>query len=298
MELRELNITIVGLGLIGGSYAKALRKFIGFKNIWAIDINKESLNAAESLKVIDKGFIINNSDVENFECDNKALKTVVEESDIIIMCLYPEDTIKFLKDNIGNFKNGAIITDVVGVKASVIEEINSFMRKDVDFIGGHPMAGNEFRGFQCSDERLFEESEYILTPTNKNKAENVTILTNIVLNMGFKNVRVMDAQEHDNTIAFTSHLPHVIAISLANSKNLEQELSCIGRSFKGATRVANLNYDLWGQLFIGNSKNLIKQLDMFKDDIEIFQKLLIEKDLEGLKKLIKKANMRREEINK
>lgn len=298
MKSENLNITIVGLGLIGGSYAKALRKFIKPNKIWAIDKSEESLKEAKELGVIDEGFNVDDSVNLKSDFNKGSFKKVLKESDIIIMCLYPQDTVRFLKENNESLKKESIITDVVGVKGWVIEEVNSFIKKDVDFIAGHPMAGNEFRGFHFSDEELFKDSEYILIPTTKNKAKNLDIIQDIISKIGFRNIRIMDSKEHDKTIAFTSHLPHLIAISLANSKNLEEEVACIGRSFKGATRVANLNFDLWSQLFLSNSKNLIEELDMFREDIEFFRELLVNKDLDGLKEVIKKANIRREEINK
>ena len=150
----DFNITVVGLGLIGGAFAMAL-KDLKPKNLWGIDIDKDSIETAENMGIIDKGYT-------NAE-------TPLKDSDIVIIALYPNLTEEFIKENNEFFKIGAIITDSAGIKEALVNNINLFIREDVDFIGGHPMAGRERKGLAYASKEIFHNANYILTPTKKNK---------------------------------------------------------------------------------------------------------------------------------
>lgn len=262
MFVKNKNITIIGLGLIGGSFAKALRK-LGPKSINAVDINEENIKIAKEQKIIDDGDITANK--------------FIKESDLIFICLYPNETADFVKQNMHLFKSGAIITDACGLKEFLVSEIDKVLRDDVEFIYGHPMAGKEKGGLINSDANIFIDRNYIICPTDKNK--NIDKFENMLREIGFLNIVKLTAKEHDEAITFTSHLPHIMALSLMKTGcKLTNLKYLIGGSFKDATRVASINPNLWGQLFFNNRENLIDALTDLQNSIEEIKSAIDEKD--------------------
>lgn len=282
MEYSDFNITVVGLGLIGGSLAMAINKKIKPKNLWGVDIDKESLNLAMASRIIDKGF--------------PDPKEPLQKSDFVFICLYPSAIVEFVKENIESFKPGAIVTDVAGLKESVIREISPVLRNDIDFIGGHPMAGNEFKGIKYASEKIFDGANYIITPSAKNKRANISVLKDMILKIGFANIIEMTPEEHDDMVAFTSHLPHIIALSLILNPIIENKNICTGGSFRDATRVAKLNSDLWSELLLKNSINVVKYLETFESNVQEFKKAILNNDEKYLKELFAKACRLKEEL--
>lgn len=281
MDFSDFNISIVGLGLIGGSFAKSLRK-CGFKNLWAIDINQENLRKAEELNIIDKGFT------------NPSIP--LSKSDITIICLYPELVVKFIQDNLKNFKENSIITDATGVKSNIVEVIQNLIRDDIDFIGGHPMAGKESKGFDISSAKIFENADYILTPTMRNKPENIKLLKEIIKEMKFEKIVETSVKDHDEMIAYVSQLPHIIATSIMNNSMADKENICSGGSFRDITRVSNVNSDLWVELLIENKDNVVKQIKDFITQLEVIENLIDLKDYHKLKEIFDKGRENKERI--
>lgn len=279
----DLNITIVGLGLMGGSYALALKK-LKPKKIYAIDIDEEALSFGEKNGIIDKGFI----DPE----------VPLKESDLVIICVYPKMIKDFIKNNIDNFKPGAVITDITGIKKEFAQEINSALREDIDFVFGHPMAGREFVGVKYASDKIFKGANYIIIPTDKNKEKSIELMENIARSIGFKNVERLSIEKHDEVIGFASQLPHVIAVSLVNSDNLDVDIGKFtGDSYRDLTRIARVNTKLWSELFMGNKDNLIAQIEEFEDNIADIKNALINNDTETLGKILNKARKKREEMS-
>ncbi|KAJ51009.1 prephenate dehydrogenase [Clostridium tetanomorphum] len=282
-NINRFNITIVGLGLVGGSYAMALGK-LKPKSIWAVDIDNKALRTAEELNIIDKGYTDG--------------KIPLNNSDLVIICLYPALVKKFIEDNINNFKAGAIITDVTGIKTGVIEEINNLLPKNVDFVFGHPMAGREKKGLEYASAEVFKGANYIITPNRRNKEKSIKIIETIAKEVGFKSVTKISPEIHDNAIAFTSQLPHVIAVALINSDNLGINTGLfIGDSYKELTRIAQINGDLWTELFIGNKENLVKHIEIFEKNIKVLKKAIINEEREILQKEFDESSRRRREIS-
>lgn len=283
MEGLDFNITIVGLGLIGGSYALALRD-LNPKKIYAIDTDTEALKLGEELGIIDKGFT--------------EAEVPLKESDLVIICLYPKLVKSFVADNLNNFKQGAVITDVTGIKKEFAEEINLLLREDVDFVFGHPMAGREFSGVKYASKEIFKGANYIITPTERNKEHNIDLIENIARGIGFKNVEKVSTDHHDKIIGFTSQLPHVIAISLVNSDNSGLDIGKFtGDSYRDLTRIARINTKLWSELFIGNKENLINEIEEFEKNIREVKKAIVNTDLETLCKVLDRASKKREEMS-
>lgn len=279
MDGLDFNITVVGLGLIGGAFAMGLRE-LRPKNLWGIDIDENTIETAEKMGIIDKGF--SNAEIP------------LKDSDIVIIALYPNFTEKFIKENNEFFKSGAIITDSAGIKETLVTNVNAFIREDVDFIGGHPMAGRESKGLGYACKDIFHNANYILTPIEKNKIKNINILENIIKKLGCKNVVKIHPRTHDDIIAYTSHLPHIIAVALVNSDLLPRETErFIAGGFKDVTRIADSNAVLWAELLMCNAENIINKLEIFEEKIKVIKNALIEKNEDDIKAEFESAGVRR-----
>lgn len=282
MNFSDMNITIVGLGMEGGSYAIAINHYIRPKNLFAIDINENILIAAEKLGVIQKG--------------STHPKDILPQSDLVIMCIYPSDIIDFIRDHMSLFKSGSIITDAAGVKRNIVNEIVNIIRDDLDFVPGHPMAGNEFKGFLYADKKIFHGNSYLITPTIKNKEENIKLVEKMAMRFGCSKVYRTDIDTHDSMIAYASQLMHVIAVSIVNNDNFSNDIDLFsGGSFKNATRVANINPDLWTDAFMQNSDFLIDQITAFNDNMELVKKALMDKDSDAIYQFLEKSRLRSNE---
>jgi len=254
------------------------------KKLYAVDIDEDTIKLGEERGIIDKGFL--------------SPEIPLKESDLVIVCIYPKSIKKFIKDNMDNFKSGAVITDTVGIKKDFAQDINSILREDIDFIFGHPMAGREFTGLGYASKEIFKGANYIITPTERNKEKNIRLIENIAKDMGFKHVEKISVEKHDEVIGFVSQLPHVIAVSLVNSDNLEIDTGKFtGDSYMDLTRIARINTKLWTELFIGNRKNLINHIERFEKNIADIKHALINEDTEALGNILNRASKKREEMS-
>lgn len=271
-----INIAIVGLGLIGGSYAMALRE-LKPKSITGIDRDADVIDEALSRGIID--------------CGITEGKEVLKEADLVIVALYPVETVEFLKNNVQFLKKGAVVTDACGVKRDIIEKVGDFLPEHVDFVGGHPMAGKEKTGLRAAAKDLFKGTNYILTPVTRNKKENVRLVEKMALAIGCKNVVSITPEEHDRVISLTSQLPHVIAVALMNISLSENNIGLFaGGSFNDATRVAAINSVLWEQLFIMNSENLLDEIEKFEESIGRLKSALRDCDKKTLDNIFSSAS--------
>ena len=277
-----MKILIVGLGVIGGSYAMAL-KAAGYEEIYGIDNNLETLRKSEDLRIIKKGYV--------------GGKEIIKESDLIIISLYPRLVKNFIEENKNLFKEGSIITDATGIKGHFIDDILNILPSKVDFIFGHPMAGREKRGIDYASKEVFKGANYLITVTDRNKEENIKLLEKIIYEMGFKRIKRISPNYHDKMIAFTSQLPHAIAVALVNSDEEGRDTgSFIGDSYRELTRIANINETLWSELFLGNKNNLIVSIENFQKELENIKECIKENNKEELEKLFVKATKRRENL--
>ena len=245
----ETNILIVGLGLMGGSYARALKK-CGY-TVNAITKDQSSIEYA-----LDRGMIDNDA-----VCPDKEL---IKSAHMIVFALYPKVFVQWIKENQHLFSPGTIITDVTGVKGSVVYEIQDILRPDVEFIAAHPMAGREVYGVENSDEKIFEGANYIVTPTEKNTKEAIDIALELGKILGFKRTAVLTPREHDEIIAFVSQLAHCLAVTLMTCNDMEHLELYTGNSFRDLTRIAKINEDMWSELFMMNKSALIKEMESFE----------------------------------
>ena len=272
------KILIVGLGLLGGSYAKALKRF-GFK-ISAITNEQSSIDYALKEKIIDEG---------STELDPE----IIGEADLVIFALYPHIFVEWIEKNQSLLKSGAIITDVTGVKKSIVYKIQNMLRSDIEFIAAHPMAGREVSGVENSDDKMFVGANYIVTPTDKNSIEAITTCLELGRLLGFSNVTTLSPEEHDEMIGFLSQLTHCIAISLMTCNDKENMEKFTGDSFRDLTRIARINDLMWSELFIANKSALLEQMNMFLDKFNQLMGMLERNDTEGMREMMRHSTKRR-----
>jgi prephenate dehydrogenase len=277
-----MRIVVVGLGVIGGSFTMALKE-AGYDDVYGIDTNEETLVKAKNLGLIKEGFTSG--------------EEISKSADLIIMSLYPRLVKKFITDNKDNFKDGAVITDATGIKKMFVEHIVNILPDNIDFVFGHPMAGREKKGIDFATSQVFKGANYILTPVDRNKEENLKLIEKLAYEIGFKRVRRITPEYHDEMIGFTSQLPHALAVALVNSDVEGRDTgSFIGDSYRDLTRIANINEDLWSELFLGNKENLLKSIENFEVELDKIKDAIKENDTETLKTLFRKSTKRREKL--
>ncbi len=269
-----MKISIIGLGLIGGSVARRLR---GFKQstIAAYDISEESLLSALRDGVIDEGYTD----------ERKA----VFGADLIIMCLYPRLNIEKIKNCIDVIKDGAIITDVSGVKQFMVDNMRELLPKTVDFIGAHPMAGREVGGYQSSTDTLFDGASFLITPMKENKPENIELIREMARYMGCSHVVTTSPEEHDAIIAYTSQLMHVVAIALCQNPMIERSTYFSAGSLRDCTRVAKINEVMWSELFVENKDELVKRIRETEESLDKMAAAIENSDEDALRKIMRDA---------
>ena len=272
------KILIVGLGLLGGSYAKALKRY-GF-HISAITKEQSSIDYALKEKIIDEG---------TTEIDAR----LIGESDLVIFALYPHVFVEWIRDNQHLLKSGALITDVTGVKGSVVYKIQDMLRSDVEFIAAHPMAGREVSGVENSTEKMFVGANYIVTPTAKNSSEAIQTCMELGRLLGFSNVTTLSPEEHDEMIGFLSQLTHCIAITLMTCNDKENMEKFTGDSFRDLTRIARINDAMWSELFMENKDALLKQMTLFADKFNELKVMIENGQVEDMRQMMRHSTARR-----
>lgn len=280
---KNTNVLIVGLGVIGGSYAKALSKK-------GIKVNCITKNQSDIDLAMQENCIVKGSTVVDPELVNNA--------DLVIFALYPHTFIQWIKDFQHLLKSGAIITDVTGVKNGLVQEIQSVLRKDVEFISCHPMAGRESSGFKFSDDNVFKGANFIITPLPQNTQNAIETASCLGSLLGFGKISQLSVSEHDKMIAFLSQLTHCIAITLMNCNNTPNLEAFTGDSFRDLTRIAKINDEMWSELFIWNKNELVDQIDNFIDHFESLKELIISEDKERLRELMQNSTQRRSLFDK
>ncbi len=272
------KILIVGLGLLGGSYARILKRF-GFP-VSAITKEQSSIDYALNERIIDEG----STGVD---------ARLIGEADLVIFALYPHVFVEWIEANQHLLKSGAIITDVTGVKGSIVYRIQDMLREDVEFIAAHPMAGREVSGVENSTDKMFAGANYIVTPTAKNTPEAIETCMELGRLLGFSNVTTLSPEEHDEMIGFLSQLTHCIAITLMTCNDKENMEKFTGDSFRDLTRIARINDEMWSELFVANKAALLEQMDLFAEQFKTLKTMLEEEDIDGMRKMMRQSTARR-----
>lgn len=269
-----LKITVIGLGLMGGSLVKALKKSKKNYRIWAIDTNKKNIKLALKDKYIEKGF---------YNYSN--IKEAFEFADIIMICSIPSIALNIIKKYKNLIDDKKILSDFCGVKKDIFKATSN-----KKYIGLHPMAGKEKGGYDNSTESLFKNSNAIIVANDKAKKEDIKKIEKLSKDIGCKKIILSNAEKHDYMIAFTSQLMHIIACSIVNHKQFLESLGYEGNSLGDHTRVGTIDADMWSELFLYNSKYLSKSLSQYINCLSDFKRALNNKNIKELKKLMINSN--------
>ena len=280
---KETKILIIGLGLLGGSYARCLTNN-GYL-VYAIDQDQESIEYA-----IDNHIIIDGK--TNVE------KEFVEQFDLLIFCLYPKVFVEWIKKYQHFIKPNAILTDVTGVKTYIIKELENNLRADLEFIGSHPMAGREVYGVKNSRSDLFVGANLIITPTKNQTKKAISYVQEMGKILGFKNIVNLTPEEHDEMIGFLSQLTHCIAVSLMTCKDSKHLVKYTGDSFRDLTRIAKINENMWSELFLLNKNELLQQMNEFEEQFSKLKNALLNEDVEQMKDIMRLSTTRRSYFDK
>jgi prephenate dehydrogenase len=276
--ISKSNILIVGLGLMGGSYAKALKR-LGY-HVTALARRQETIDYALTNGIIDEG-------------STGADTGLIGRADAVIFALYPHVFKDWIRENQQHLKPGALLTDVTGVKRCIVYDIQNMLRPDVEFIASHPMAGREVYGVENSDDRIFREANYIVTPTAQNTPEAIEWCRSLGQILGFRKVSILTPEEHDEMIGFLSQLTHCIAVALMTCSDNRHLVDYTGDSFRDLTRIARINDAMWSELFLLNRDDLLRQMDLFIGEFRELRDLLAGEDEEGLRRKMRLSTERR-----
>ena len=274
----QTEILIVGLGVIGGGYARALTDK-GYR-VTCITKEQKDVDYAMERGMISQGYT--QVDAE-----------IVGRADLVILALYPTVMLDWLESYQSYFKSGAVITDVTGVKGLIVDRVQSMLREDVEFIAAHPMAGRERSGVEYSDAKVFQGANYIVTPTEKNSPDAVALCKQLGEELGFARITELTPQKHDEMIAFLSQLTHCIAVVLMNCNTTPNMEAYTGDSFRDLTRIAKINDEMWSELFLWNREELLRQMDAFSQTFEELRRFLSEGDRESMRQMMRNSTFRR-----
>ena len=252
------TIAVVGLGLIGGSMAMALRGFEEYE-ILGVDVSQPTLRYALEQGIVDR--------------TTEDAAAALKEAELVFLCMHPQGIVDFLVEHKDHFRPGAMVTDVCGIKGAVLEAARG-LPESVSFLGGHPMAGREVSGVQNAIPNMFQAAHYILTPNEQSRPEHIALMERVARHIGCADVVKTTAQQHDDIIAYTSQMMHVIAVAVCDDPSLFEYQGFEGDSFRGCTRVAALDVPLWTQLFTLNSDALCTALERLEENIRDYRQVI------------------------
>ena len=274
-----MNIVIVGLGIIGGSLAKAFTKYTDHR---VIGINRSEATAKRAF-----------ADGAIHEIGTAVS---LSKADIVYMCTYPEHIVSYVEENSGHFKKGCIITDVCGIKTEICGRLTEICKKNgLQYVGSHPMAGKEKFSYDAAEAELFQNASYIVVPCSADEKSVDTVVT-LAKEIGFGIVRISTPEEHDRMIAFTSQVPHVLACAYVMSPCCENHKGFSAGSYRDVSRVANINENLWTYLFLSNKEPLSKEISILIENLTNIKNAIDENNSEVLKELLKKSRLIKESL--
>lgn len=279
----DFRIAVIGLGIIGGSMAYALKGFRGGVLI-GYDRNEKALSAALKAGAISSA----SSDAG----------AAIENADLVIIATYPDSIAKIIKENWHRFKKGAVITDVCGVKTELTKKILSVIPEGVDYVGSHPMAGKEVDGFENAEAGLFNGCGFIITPTGNSKQKSIDLVYDMAKYIGAKRIAYAEPKTHDEVIAYTSDLMHVVSSALCLDYHTDMNLAYTAGAFRDCTRVALINPELWTELFLLNKDNTVAEIDRFMKSVSKIKKAIEEENTEELEALLSKVRKNKIDILK
>lgn len=276
-----MHCSVVGMGLIGGSIAKAVSAFTSCK-VYGFDKDEKVIEDAISRSVITR----------------QMTKENIKNCSLIIVALYPELVIDFLREYAPYISKSSVVIDCSGVKKYVCDRAEPIAREyGFTFIGCHPMAGLHFSGYAYSTENLFKGASFIMCPDESVPTEKVKFVEDFFLQLGFGSIKLSTADEHDKIIAFTSQLCHIVSNAYVKNSAADEHMGFSAGSYKDLTRIAKLNENMWTELFLENRDNLIYQLDELIGNLTKYSMALKNEDYNDLHELLKEGRIRKETID-
>lgn len=277
-DFRKIPIAVIGLGLMGGSFAKRLKE-LGHP---VIGLNRTESVAKEALAM----GIVDSIDPKN-----------LKKAEIVIFCTPERGTLSFIKEHLSLIHEKAVLTDIAGVKNSFAGEIKALLPEGMDFVSGHPMCGREGAGLAQADGSIFDGANYVLIPEPWNRKEHLELVKRMAEELGCAHVPVVTAEEHDRAIAYTSDLTHAVATALMNSSSYSEKTKYfIGGSFRDETRVADINGKLWTSLFLANREKLLEEIDRFSEALQQLRGAIAAEKEEEITAFLEEAGRRRREM--
>lgn len=274
-----MNILICGLGLIGASLAKTLKKNTDHT---VLGWNRTSSVTEKALR---DGVIDRTGDIDS----------LMAEADITFINFYPEAIVPFILEHKNSFKKDSIVSDSCGIKTKICRALEK-EKLDFYFIGAHPMAGREVGGYDNSLDTLYDKASFIVTPVDGTPRNKIDALVGIAQGMGFARTVVTTPEHHDEMIAFTSQIAHVLACSYVLSPLAPSHAGYSAGSYRDVSRVARINADMWADLFIDNKEALVREIDDLVSNLMQFKYNIVNEDSPALKDLMNRANKIKEEI--
>jgi len=273
-----MKILIVGLGLIGGSYCKAISGYTD-NEVYGLDTNEDVIK-----KALNEGCI-----------SGEASADELDSFDMVIVALHPIPAEKFMINNMSAFKKGCILTDVCGIKGDMSERLTIAAEKEgVHYVGTHPMAGKEHFGYDYSDGSLFIGANFIVAITEKTHKPSVLTIEKLAKKMGFHHIVETTPHDHDSVIAYTSQLAHVVSSAYVKSPTMQKELGFSAGSFKDMTRTATLNESMWTSLFLSNRECLTFEIDELIRHLQEYRDAIAENDAVTLQELLRVGRVLKE----
>ena len=276
-----MQIVVIGLGLIGGSLALALR---GFRNAHVVGVEV----CAQTRRLARK------AGLRVVSANEASVRSVLGSADIIVFCVYPETMVELVGKYAAAFKCGCVVTDVTGVKEELTRRVSRLLPKSVDYVSAHPMAGREKDGFENADASLFKGTGFLITPVRNPSPKSVALIRDMGRHIGAARITVVSPKEHDRIIAFTSHATHLTAVALTLGLPKAATPAFCAGAFRDATRVANINDVLWGELMMQNRGNVLRELARLQRHFGQLETALRQKDSAGLRRLFRQARAKKQ----
>ena len=275
-----MNVGILGLGLIGGSFARAYA--LEGHTVYAIQRNESMLSFAMLAGAV----------------HGKLEEETIPQCDLILLAIYPDGSASWLERNAHLIRKDALVMDCCGIKEEICRRCFPLAEKyGFTFVGGHPMAGSQFSGFKYSRANLFEGAPMVLVPHDFNNMQLLDRVKKALEPCHFGSFSVCTAREHDRLIAFTSQMPHVLSNAYIKSPTALGHKGFSAGSYKDLTRVAWLNAPMWAELCMENRENMLFELDTYIESLQAYRKALQEQDLKTLTNLLEEGKIRKEEVD-
>lgn len=279
-ENEHFTVGVIGLGLIGGSMAMALSGFRGGQ-VAGYDADPAVMEKALGRGSIGRAF--------------RNAKEAAEDSDLLILCMYPGHIVAFMQANAPHFKKGSVVTDVCGTKLHLYKELAPYLYGEADYIGIHPMAGKEVDGFDNAEGSLFRNTGFIITPLPETRPESIGLMEELAEHIGAR-AALCDPALHDDIIAYTSDLMHLSATALCMDFHKDMDSRFAAGAFRDCTRVANINPGLWTELFLLNGESILPHLDAYIDSLSQLGEAIRKEDGKELQRLLTIARDNKKEM--